>query len=211
MIGIQNPTDALSRLDDDEKSALDSIEGYRGPVNVVNTAGLNTLILSGRLRKDHPSYDRVKRIRRWVCHEVLPSIYATGGYQLRPAPEAQPPSPVNMLKVMLAIAERQERQDRELAEVRAVAATASAKADAAFEAVAGTADQMTIMGFCNLKGIRLDPEEQAILGGKLSKQCRAVGIDLPHVINRTYGKLNLYPIEILEKWYAGRSAPSFVP
>ena len=68
-----NPTMALQRLDEDEKSTLSSNEG--GPDrNIVNEPGLYTLILGSRKPE-------AKAFKRWVTHKVLPEIRATGGYQ----------------------------------------------------------------------------------------------------------------------------------
>ncbi len=74
-LGIKNPTDALTRLDDDE-SALATIEGIPGGqlVNIVNEFGLYSLILTSRK-------PQAKRFKRWVIHEVLPAIRKTGRYE----------------------------------------------------------------------------------------------------------------------------------
>lgn len=75
VLEIGNPTMALERLDEDEK-ALSSIEGLsRGNSqgNIVNEAGLYTLILGSRK-------PQAKKFKRWITHEVLPSIRKHGIY-----------------------------------------------------------------------------------------------------------------------------------
>lgn len=71
---IGNPTDAMRRLDADERTLV-SIEGTSNglPVNAVNEPGLYTLILGSRKPE-------AKQFKRWVTHDVLPSIRRTGGY-----------------------------------------------------------------------------------------------------------------------------------
>ena len=72
---IGNPTMALTRLDEDEK-ALSNIEGLsRGndKGNIVSEAGLYSLIL--RRRKPE-----AKAFKRWITHEVIPSIRKYGAY-----------------------------------------------------------------------------------------------------------------------------------
>ena len=72
---IGNPTMALTRLDEDEK-ALSNIEGLsRGndKGNIVSEAGLYSLIL--RSRKPE-----AKAFKRWITHEVIPSIRKYGAY-----------------------------------------------------------------------------------------------------------------------------------
>lgn len=89
-IEVSNPTQALNRLDDDEKSTLCLSEGIGSGnpnVNIINQYGLFSLILSSR----KPS---AKAFKRWVTHEVLPSIAAKGSYSIpnpEPAQKALPP------------------------------------------------------------------------------------------------------------------------
>lgn len=65
---------ALERLDDDEKG-VNSIHTPGGPqeMTVVNESGLFNLVLGSRKPE-------AKRFKRWVTHEVLPSIRRTGSY-----------------------------------------------------------------------------------------------------------------------------------
>ena len=77
VLKIGNPTMALERLDEDEK-ALSSIEGIsRGntQANIISEAGLYTLILGSRK-------PQAKDFKRWVTHEVLPSIRKHGIYAI---------------------------------------------------------------------------------------------------------------------------------
>ena len=71
---IGNPTDALRRLDEDERTLV-SIEGASNglPVNAVNEPGLYVLILGSRKPE-------AKAFKRWITHEVLPSIRKHGAY-----------------------------------------------------------------------------------------------------------------------------------
>ncbi len=76
-LDIGNPSQAISRLDEDERMiTLISNEGNRrgNPnVTVVNEPGLYTLILSSRKPE-------TKAFKRWVTHDILPTIRKTGGY-----------------------------------------------------------------------------------------------------------------------------------
>lgn len=80
-----DPSKAIERLDDDEKGTI-TIRTPGGPqaVNVVNESGLYSLILSSRKAL-------AKRFKRWVTHEVLPSIRRTGSYAV---PGAGQPAPI---------------------------------------------------------------------------------------------------------------------
>jgi len=76
VLGIQNTTDALKRLDNDEKG-IDSIDTLGGAqeMSVINESGLYNLILGSRKPE-------AKRFKHWVTHEVLPTIRKTGTYSV---------------------------------------------------------------------------------------------------------------------------------
>ena len=69
---------AVSKLDDDEKMTLsltDSHSGQRGGAQmatIINESGLYALVLSSRKPE-------AKAFKRWITHEVIPSIRKTGG------------------------------------------------------------------------------------------------------------------------------------
>ena len=72
---INNPRDTLKkRLDEDEKGVA-SIYTLGGDQNmaVVNESGLYSLVLGSRKPE-------AKAFKRWITHEVIPSIRKTGGY-----------------------------------------------------------------------------------------------------------------------------------
>ena len=71
---IENHRNVLARLDDDEKGvqSMDT-PGGRQELATVNESGLYSLILTSRKPE-------AKRFKRWVTHEVLPSIRKTGSY-----------------------------------------------------------------------------------------------------------------------------------
>lgn len=74
-LDLSNTTVTLGRLDDDEK-ALISIEGItngNNKTNIVNEPGLYGMVLSSRKPE-------AKEFKRWITHDVIPSIRNTGGY-----------------------------------------------------------------------------------------------------------------------------------
>ena len=128
VLGIGNPSQAVSYLDDDERSeTLITSEGIRGnPTRaIVSEAGLYSLIL--RSRKPE-----AKAFKRWVTHEVLPSIRKTGGYSLAPVYRL----PQTYAEALRELADTVEERDRlraelEVAEPKAESwdALASARGD----------------------------------------------------------------------------------
>ena len=85
-LGIGNTGDMIAALDDDEKG-IDSIDtpGGRQEMSTVSEPGLYSLIL--RSRKPE-----AKRFKRWITHEVLPSIRRTGGYGAPALPNFRNPA-----------------------------------------------------------------------------------------------------------------------
>lgn len=99
VLAISNSRDALNRLDDDEKGVVitDTLGGPQ-EMAIINEAGLYSLILTSRKPE-------AKEFKRWVTHEVLPSIRKTGGYQAAPL-EAQLNDPAVLRTVLLSYTER---------------------------------------------------------------------------------------------------------
>lgn len=86
-LGIANPSDAVSRLDNDERDNLGSSEvnGRGRPVNIISESGLYALVLRSNGATTPGTVQH--RFRKWVTAEVLPSIRKTGAYV---APAAEP-------------------------------------------------------------------------------------------------------------------------
>lgn len=76
VLEIANSRDAVARLDEDEKNTVGLTDGNkRGNPNtaIVSESGLYSLILGSRKPE-------AKQFKRWITHEVIPSIRKTGGY-----------------------------------------------------------------------------------------------------------------------------------
>lgn len=71
-LDLSNPTMAMQRIEDDEKAKFNlGLSG--GETNCVNEYGLYSLALASRKKE-------AKDFKRWITHEVLPSIRKNGGY-----------------------------------------------------------------------------------------------------------------------------------
>lgn len=104
ILEISNPSDALKRLDDDERSRFNL--GRQGETNIVNEAGLYALVLGSRKPEAH-------EFKRWVTHEVLPQIRRTGGY----IPASETDDDITILAKAVMIGQRtMEEQKRRIAE-----------------------------------------------------------------------------------------------
>jgi len=123
-LGLGNTSAVASRLDDDEKGVtqIDTPGGMQ-TVGIVNEPGLYSVVL----RSDKPE---AKRFKRWITHEVIPSIRKTGSYS--PALDLTSPEGV------LALAEKFTETARAL-----VAATGRAEIAEEFKAAIEVADGLT--------------------------------------------------------------------
>ena len=71
ILNLSNPTIAVSRLDEDERAKFNL--GRQGDATIVNEPGLYTLVLGSRKPE-------AKAFKRWITHEVIPSIRKNGVY-----------------------------------------------------------------------------------------------------------------------------------
>ncbi|MGE5623818.1 MAG: Bro-N domain-containing protein [Methanocella sp.] len=79
ILEIGNPSQALARLDEDEKDTLISNDTVGRPQEMlfVTEAGLYALVLGSRKPE-------AKLFKRWITHEVIPAIRQNGGYLAKP-------------------------------------------------------------------------------------------------------------------------------
>lgn len=107
-LDVQNVPQAVNRLDDDERHMLNI--GRQGEVHVVNEPGLYSLVLGSRKPE-------AKAFKRWITHDVLPSIRKTGSY-VDPGVTGLSPQ----LQAMITFELRQNEQESRLAALEASAA-----------------------------------------------------------------------------------------
>lgn len=71
---ISNSRDAVQRLDEDEKGVVltDTLGGQQS-MTAINEPGLYVLVLGSRKPES-------KEFKRWITHDVIPTIRKTGGY-----------------------------------------------------------------------------------------------------------------------------------
>ncbi len=107
ILGLSNTTVALQRLDEDERAKYNL--GRQGMTNIVNEYGLYNLVLASRKPE-------AKQFKRWVTHEVLPTIRKHGAYLTPDKIEEALLNPDTLIN--LATQLKQEREGRLIAEQR---------------------------------------------------------------------------------------------
>jgi anti-repressor protein len=103
VLDIGNPSQALSRLDEDERNTIILNEGNRGNPNqtIINEPGLYSLILGSRKPE-------AKQFKRWITHEVIPSIRKHGAYITPETLERTLQDPDYLIGVITALKNEQE-------------------------------------------------------------------------------------------------------
>jgi prophage antirepressor-like protein len=121
---------SLSRIDDDEKSQMQVLDRLGRPQTATGLieSGVYNLLFSfhpENATKDGGSeitphtqerIAKIKRFKRWVTHDVIPSIRKTGSYsiaQLSPADQA-----LTLARALVASAEREAIKDQLLIEAK---------------------------------------------------------------------------------------------
>ena len=109
ILEISNANMAAARLDDDEVSQAEVTDslGRLQKTNIINEMGLYNLIL----RSDKPE---AKQFKRWITHEVIPSIRKYGAYVTPDTLEKMITSPEFGIRLLTEI--KEERNKRQKAE-----------------------------------------------------------------------------------------------
>lgn len=101
VLELSNPTMIAGRLDEDERAKFDL--GRQGDTNIINESGLYNVIL----RSDKPE---AKKFKRWVTHEVLPTIRKHGAYMTDKALEEALTSPDFLIKLATQLKDERDKR-----------------------------------------------------------------------------------------------------
>lgn len=106
ILGIEKYRDAATRLDDDEREpVLVDTLGGRQEMIAVTESGLYSIILLSRKPE-------AKKFKRWVTHEVLPTIRKHGAYVTPAKLEELMNDPDSWIKVLTALKKERSAKER---------------------------------------------------------------------------------------------------
>lgn len=104
---LEDVNKAISRLDDDEGTRIEiphpQSHGKTLTVNAVNEPGLYSLVMGSRKPE-------AKAFKRWITHEVLPSIRKHGAYMTPATLEAMIADPDTTIRLLSALKSEQEQR-----------------------------------------------------------------------------------------------------
>lgn len=182
VLGLGNTSQALSYLDDDEQTVItdDSLTSSRNPnVSIINESGLYSLIL--RSRKPE-----AKQFRRWVIHEVLPSVRKTGQYAIGNASELD--LIIKSAQEMKKIEARQVEHDHRIQVLEAKQHQNS-----------GETGYWTVTAWCRLNKLSLSLEDAIRKGRQASNLSKEWKVNVSRVPDERFGIVNSYREDVLEE------------
>ena len=188
---LSNPTKVVERLDEDEVTKF-NLGGLSGETNIINEFGLYNLVLGSRKPE-------AKKFKRWITHEVIPSIRKTGSYSVG--------VPQTFQEALLLAAKLE--GERQLAiQEKEEAIRTKAEIGSRREATAmNTASQLSkenkklknYIGECSEYATILAVERFYKKGNfnyvELRRYCIANELEIKKAPDGRYGKVNSYPAE----------------
>lgn len=185
------------RLDEDEKGLI-SIQTPGGAQEVlgINEPGLYALVLGCRK-------PIAKRFKRWITHEVLPSIRKTGSYSLPQPRQIEPlkrEQQLDALKMLFTLNERLP-DDRTTITLKAHL-TNLVEASQQSEPVP---PMLTVTEVLEMEGIPIPSGKDSVLGRKVAKAFREAYGTEPTATAKHIGtghrtaNIKLYPQEFFER------------
>jgi len=192
VLGLFNTGMVASRIDEDQKSTINLIDGGP-PRHIVSEIGLISVIM----RSDKPDAKEFQRAAFDYIKSVGKHGMAMAGISSDNMARlvADPDSALLMELIrtraqQLALVERTTEIERQLASIGDLKDSYT-----------------TIVGYFNRNGGTVDDTDAAILGKRASKLCREQGIDIGTVKSVRWGVVQSYPESVVAEayeWLAGR-------
>lgn len=171
VLEIANPRNVANRLEDDEKGVhkIDTLGGTQN-VTIINESGLYSVIS----RSDKPE---ARKFKRWINHEVLPSIRKTGAYVRIPQ------TYIEALEALIQKEKEKEAlvKDREALRVE----------------LDESKEYYTIKRVAKINGINW----KSIDWRKLKNTSQAMEREVKRIFDANYGNVNAYHIEVWQFEY----------
>lgn len=104
ILGLENSRKATAELDPDEKNTVTISDGIPGNPNktIISEPGLYTLIMRSRKPEAH-------EFKRWVTHEILPTIRKHGAYMTQQTIDKALTNPDFLIQLATKLKEEQEK------------------------------------------------------------------------------------------------------
>jgi prophage antirepressor-like protein len=175
-LGLKPSPKIVLGLDPDEVKMVDDLNN--NPVYFVSESGLYSLTFTSEEKK-------AKEFKRWVTHEILPSIRKIGSYST----QIKPLSQLELLQAQLDVLKEHDSK-LENHERKIVAIEAKVKGM--------KEDWFAIKGYANLINVNIGLREAQRLGKQATDLCCQKQITPNLVRDERFGYVNSYPEIILK-------------
>jgi prophage antirepressor-like protein len=185
ILELSNPSMIADRLDDDEKVKVDPKQylGSRSnePITIISESGLYNVILLSRKPE-------AKKFKRWVTHEVLPSIRAHGAYMTPKTVKELVDNPDLLLELVLRFKKEQ-----------AARAEQARLLEEKTEQLDESKEWLTVKRVAKLNGVHW----KTLDWKRLKNTSQAMEYDVKKVFDANYGNVNAYHIDVWRHEYGG--------
>jgi hypothetical protein len=145
-----------------------------------------------------------KKFKRWISHEVIPSIRRTGSYAVA-APVNEPVDhEIAIVQHMLDLLKDSRRQ---IAKLESNVTTHGGQISTLDSHVAvlehrvdlfgADTNYRTVRAYCNQHKIKIPERRANAIGRKAAALCRARQVEIGNVADERHGSVHSYPIEII--------------
>ena len=189
ILGLIDVSKSVERLDSDEKLMRKVfVSGQNRDIWTVNEPGLYSLII----RSNKPE---AKQFKRWITHEVLPSIRKTGQYDVGNVTELD--LIIKSAHAMKKIEARQIEHDQRLQILEAKTHQNS-----------GETGYWTISAWCRLNNLALSMDDAKRKGRLASRLSAQWGVQVSKVPDERFGSVNSYREDVLEEVFDPIEVPA---
>ena len=176
VLDIVDSSQAVERLDDDEKLIRTLyVSGQNREMWTINEPGLYSLIV----RSNKPE---AKQFKRWITHEVLPSIRKTGKYQVGKLSELdliiRSAHALKAIEGRLSVLEAKSHQN------------------------SGKTGYWTITAWCKFSNLGLSLDDAMKKGRAASRLSKEWGAEIGKVPDERFGIVNSYREDVLEEVFS---------
>ena len=183
ILELTNVAMSVKGLDDDEKgvSKVYTLGGEQ-ELLTVNEPGLYTLII----RSNKPD---AKKFKRWITHEVLPSIRKTGKYEIDSLSEID--LIIKSAQALKKIELKQVDHDNRLSILEARSHQNS-----------GQTGNWTITAWCKLNNLNITLTDAMQRGREATKLSKEWGVEIGKVKDERFGEVNSYREDVLDEVFS---------
>lgn len=177
-------TAAVGRTVEADERGLHAVQTPSGiqQMVVVNEAGLYAMVFKSRKPE-------ARRFKRWVVHEVLPTIRKTGAYVTDAAAASDPI--LAQAQMLIEVRLKQIAQEQRLAAL-----------EQRIDTLPAPTTHLSVLAFANLNSIRLDNRLASVLGKHCAALTRLNGGIIGAVPDDHYGTVGNYPLPVLRQVFA---------